>query len=172
MDNGNTGERLPLPLKIRYSTVDQFLVDYTENIRRGGSFVRTEKPFIPGTRLRLELEVAGVPVFIKARGRVAWVNDPKGEWHRRDLPSGMGVLFMFADESSRLLLENLVERLERVPLSSKKAINPEYLTELIANLRPDIKQIVKERSDNNLLFKPYINNIFGEKGKGRLTEDT
>jgi len=170
MENKNVSDRLPQPLKIKYPTVDNFLVDYTENIRRGGSFIRTEKPMIPGTRLHLELEVAGVPVFIKLRGRVAWVNDPKGEWHRNDLPPGMGVLFIFPDEPSRLLLENLVDRLERAPFSHAKTINPEYLRELLIRLRPDIQKLIKERSNGNLSVGPFVKNILSED-TGRSTED-
>jgi len=170
MGNKNVSERFPQPLKIKYPTVDNFLVDYTENIRRGGSFVRTEKPMIPGTRLSLELEVAGVPVFINLRGRVAWVNDPEGEWSRHDLPPGMGVLFIFPDEPSRLLLDNLVDRLEKAPYSHAKTINPEYLRELLIRLRPDIQKFIRERSDVNLSVGPFVKNILGED-TGHSTED-
>ena len=78
-EKSGTG-RLPLRLRIRYSTIDQFIIDYTENIRRGGSFIRAEEPLQAGSRIKLELEIVGVPVFIKLWGLVAWVNDPKGEW--------------------------------------------------------------------------------------------
>ena len=162
MEKRGRSDRLPLRLKVRYTTVEQFLIDYSENIRRGGSFVRTNAPLPPGTRLHLEIEVAGVPVFIKLRGRVLWVNDPAaGEWHRRDLPPGMGVLFIFPDDSSRLLLENLVERLERMPHTREKTISPEFLEEIIRKLRPDIQEIVRTKSEKSKLLKAHISNILG-----------
>jgi len=163
MEKNCRSDRLPLRLRVRYVTLDQFLIDYNENIRKGGSFVCTEKPLQPGARLHLELEVAGVPVFIKLRGRVAWVNDPNGKWHRRDLPPGMGVLFIFPDETSRLLLEKLVERLELTPQSRQRAISPEYLEELVDKLRPDIQKLVKEKSSKSTLLDPHIRKIFSDK---------
>jgi len=155
--------RLPLRLRIRYSTIDQFIIDYTENIRRGGSFIRAEEPLQTGSRIKLDLEIAGVPVFIKLRGLVAWVNDPKGEWHRNDLPSGMGVLVLFPDEASRLLLEKLAERLEHVPYPQRKSVSPEYLKELINKLRPDIQELVKQKSSQSELLDPHIRRIFDDK---------
>ncbi len=163
MEENSRRDRLPLRLRIKYVTVDQFLIDYTENIRKGGSFVRTGKPLPPGTRLHLELEVAGVPVFIKLRGRVAWINHPRGEWHRPNLPPGMGILFFFADESSKNLLENLVTRLEKAPESREKRISPEYLAELIRKLRPDIRQLVKEKGDESDLLGHQIRHILNDE---------
>jgi len=164
MDEAPRGRRIPLRLRVRYATVDQFLIDYTENIRRGGSFVRTKTPLQPGTRLYLEIEVAGVPVFIKLRGRVSWVNDPGGDWHRKDLQAGMGVRFIFSDETSRLMLENLVGRLEREPMSRKKSISPRFLAELIEKLRPDIQQLVKEKSSKSDLLSPHIRDMLNNGG--------
>lgn len=159
MEKRSKNDRLPLRLKVKYDTVEQFVIDYSENIRRGGSFIKCNEPLNPGTRLHLEIEVAGVPVFIKLRGRVAWVNDPKGEWHRKDLSTGMGVLFIFPDEPSRLLLENLVGHLEKAPYLREKTVNPEFLAEIIKQLRPDIKKIVKEKSEKSGKFQPIIKNI-------------
>lgn len=160
----------PLRLRIKYATVDQFLVDYTENIRKGGSFVRTGKPLAPGTPLHLELEVAGVPVFIKFRGRVVWVNNPKGEWHRPNLPPGMGIIFIFPDESSRNLLETLVSRLERVPQAREKTISPEYLAELLKKLRPDIRRLVKRKIADGDLLGRQIHRILDDEENPKPAE--
>ena len=54
-------DRLPFRMKVDYATVDEFVVDYTENISRGGAFIKTRRPLSPGTRLQVELNVAGVP---------------------------------------------------------------------------------------------------------------
>jgi len=162
MEEGSRRDRPPLRLRIRYATVDQFIIDYTENIRKGGTFVRTGDPLPPGTPLHIELEVAGVPVFIKFRGRVAWINHPRGEWHRPNLPPGMGILFIFTDRASENLLENLVRRLERAPQSREKRISPEYLAELIKKLRPDIRQLVKEKGVENDLLDDQIRHILDD----------
>lgn len=165
MEKKAGSDRIPFRLRVKYSTVEQFLIDYSENINRGGTFVRTDKPLPPGTRLHLELEIAGLPVFIKIRGRVAWINNPAGEWHRQDLPPGMGIL-IFPDESSSCLLQYLAESLERSPYSREKTISPDYLKQIIENLRPDIQQFIKEkseRSDSDTLLKEHIENILKDK---------
>lgn len=160
--------RLPYRLRVDYKTVDEFVIDYTENISRGGAFIRTRRPLPPGTRLQLEIIVAGVPVLLKMRGRVAWVNPPTGTKHRPDLPTGMGVKFIFPDESTRLMMEALVERLEQEQPLRKKEISPEYLAEILQNLRPDIQELVKKRRERSPELARHIDEIL--KGAPVTTE--
>jgi|GEM_PF-920229 len=161
------GSRLPYRLRVDYHTVDEFIIDYTENISRGGAFIRTRRPLSPGTRLQLEINVTGVPVLMKMRGKVAWVNPPIGPRHRPDLPTGMGVKFFYPDESTRLMIEALVERLEQEPPGKKRDISPEYLAQIISHLRPDIKELVQKRRERSPELAIYIDRIMsGKKDDG------
>jgi type IV pilus assembly protein PilZ len=139
-----------------YHTVDEFVIDYTENISRGGAFIRTRRPLAPGTRLQLEINVTGVPVFMKMRGKVAWVNPPTGPRHRPDLPTGMGVRFIFPDEATRLMMEALVERLSP---EHRDEISPEYLSDVIKKLRPDIQDLVRQRRARSPELAKHIDKI-------------
>lgn len=157
------GSRLPYRLRVDYHTVDEFIIDYTENISRGGAFIRTRRPLTPGTRLQLEINVTGVPVLMKMRGKVAWVNPPSGPRHRPDLPTGMGVRFIYPEEATRLMMEALVERLEQEPPEKKRDISPEYLAQLISKLRPDIKELVQKRRERSPELAKHIDHIMSGK---------
>ena len=159
-----SGSRVPYRMRVDYRTVDEFVIDYTENISRGGAFIRTRRPLAPGTRLQLELVVTGVPVLMKMRGHVAWINPPTGPRHRPDLPAGMGVKFIYPDETTMLMIEALVDRLEREPPERKKDISPEYLAEIIIGLRPDIQKMVRNKRARSPELTKHIDRILlGEK---------
>lgn len=159
------GSRLPFRLKVDYRTVDEFIIEYTENISRGGAFIRTRRPLQPGTRLQIEINIAGVPVFMKMRGKVAWINPPIGTMHRPDLPTGMGVHLIFPDESTRLMMEALVERLEQEPSEHKRDISPEYLGDILRHLRPDIQELVMQRRNRSPDLARHIDEILANRDK-------
>ena len=60
--DGEFGERresgrAPIELKVEYKKLNTFFADYTRNISKGGTFIRTDHPLPVGTRFAFTLAV-------------------------------------------------------------------------------------------------------------------
>jgi type IV pilus assembly protein PilZ len=101
--------RAPIELKVEYKRLNSFFADYTRNISRGGTFIRTTKPLGIGTEFvfRLTVPTMGEPLVL--RGKVQWVVQPEDA--TGDQEPGMGIGFIFASEADRQRIESVVERL-------------------------------------------------------------
>ncbi len=82
----------------------------TVDLSRGGVFVRTLEPQPPGTRLQLDLALAGGYGTVHALGEVVWTTPPSAPGEPPRAP-GMGVRFLATDPASRALLDRYVARL-------------------------------------------------------------
>ena len=110
------GERGPISLRVDYKRINSFFADYTKNISRGGTFIRTDRTLEVGTEFVFEL---GVPVTdadlgdgkIKLAGVVKWV--VREEEGTPEQPAGMGIRFLFPDPNEEEKLGAFVERLMR-----------------------------------------------------------
>ncbi len=110
-DEERRGEpRAPIRLRVAYGRLNAFFADYTRNIGRGGTFIRTRKPLPVGTEFEFTLHVPKLPEPLKLRGRVQWRATPE-EAADRGLEPGMGIGFLFDSEADRLRVEGTVERL-------------------------------------------------------------
>jgi type IV pilus assembly protein PilZ len=49
--------RAPIELKVDYKKLNSFFADYTKNISKGGTFIKTKKPLPVGTRFLFKLTV-------------------------------------------------------------------------------------------------------------------
>lgn len=104
-DEKRISPRTPIELRVDYKRVNSFLADYTKNISKGGTFIRTDKPLAIGTRFHFRISVPGLePVSLI--GDVAWLSDGKSG----DVP-GMGIRFVYDDAPSRVKFESVVEKL-------------------------------------------------------------
>lgn len=105
--------RTPIELKVEYKRLNTFFYDYTKNISRGGTFIRTSRPLPVGTSfvfklfvptlaepLVLTAEVEGIRGEERAGGEVA--DDPD---------AGMAIRFVFADEGERDALDRMAYEL-------------------------------------------------------------
>jgi molecular chaperone DnaK len=90
-----SGEGVPLAER---STVD---------LSRGGLFVRTLEPLPPGTRLGLDVTLAGGHGLVHAAGEVVWTTPPSAPGEPFRAP-GMGIRFLDLDAASRALLDRYV----------------------------------------------------------------
>ena len=97
------GQRSPVELKVEYQRMNTFFYDYTKNISRGGTFVRTERPLDVGTRFDFKLSIPALDEPLALVGEVRWV--------RREGEAGMGIQFIFDDETKRTAVDQLVELL-------------------------------------------------------------
>ena len=51
--------RRPIELKVEYKRLNTFFADYTKNISRGGTFIKTSRPLPIGTEFLFKLFVPG-----------------------------------------------------------------------------------------------------------------
>lgn len=107
-DEQRSAERSGIELRVEYQRMNTFFYDYTKNISRGGTFVRTNRPLEVGTTFVFKLLVPGLAEALELTGEVRWV---RGEGETLAGEPGMGIQFIFADESQRRLVDQVVERL-------------------------------------------------------------
>ncbi len=100
---------MAIELTVEYKRLNAFFADYTKNIGRGGTFIRTDKPLPIGTDFTFRLTIPTLPEPLRLRGRVQWTVDPA---HASDeQPSGMGIGFVYENEAERQRLAAAVEGL-------------------------------------------------------------
>lgn len=110
--------RAPIELKVEYRKVNSFFADYTKNISKGGSFIRTQKPLPVGTRFLFKLAVPGREQPFELLGEVAWARSADGE-------PGMGIRFVYTSDAQKAELESVVEKMMAEslgPLLSEKLL--------------------------------------------------
>ncbi len=93
--------RAPIELKVEYKRLNTFFYDYTKNISKGGTFIKTEKPLDIGTIFLFKLQVPSREAPLALRGEVRWVIK-EGSPPPADLPAdhepGMGIRFVYEGE--------------------------------------------------------------------------
>ena len=96
--------RKPVELQVAYEKLNSFFADYTKNISKGGTFIRTKKTLPVGTRFLFRLTVPGRGKAFELNGEVvhasATGDDP-----------GMGIRFVWSDDKDRVAFEGVVEGL-------------------------------------------------------------
>ena len=97
--------RAPITLRVDYKRLNTFFADYTKNISKGGTFIRTTKPLEVGTEFMFVLALPEA-VNLELKGVVKWVI-PESTANPEN-PAGMGIQFVFGDDSQRLEVENVV----------------------------------------------------------------
>ena len=98
------GPRVPIELKVEYKKLNSFFADYTKNISKGGTFIKTRKTLPVGTRFLFRLSVPGRTAPFELNGDVVHASATGEE-------PGMGIRFVWADELERIEFERVVEQL-------------------------------------------------------------
>jgi len=94
--------RKPVELQVAYEKLNSFFADYTKNISKGGTFIRTSRTVPLGTVFRFRLVVPGRASPFELEGVVIRsVSD--GE------EPGVGIRFRWSDEERRRQFEAVVE---------------------------------------------------------------
>ena len=104
-----TSMRAPIELRVEYRRLNSFFSDYTKNISKGGTFIRTQKPLPPGTEFVFVLIVPKLSEPLRLNGEVVWTTEVAKA--SDDSPAGMGIRFKYVDEAERTATEDVVERL-------------------------------------------------------------
>jgi len=105
---------VPIELKVEYKKLNTFFADYTKNICKGGTFIRTKKPLDVGTIFLFQLTVPKLKEPIAIRGEVKWVKregEPSPPGVPEDHEPGMGIRFIYDSAEQRTHLESAVEKL-------------------------------------------------------------
>jgi len=107
--NRRDEERAPIELRVEYKRINSFFADYTRNISRGGTFIRTDRPLDTGTEFVFRLQIPNLAEPLRLHGRVQWV--VQVESATEDQPAGMGIGFVYQDEAERQRVEGSVAKL-------------------------------------------------------------
>ena len=108
-DERRRESRVPIELKVEYKRLNSFFADYTRNISRGGTFIKTQRPLDIGTEFVFRLVVPELEKPLELHGRVQWIVKPEEATTERD--PGMGIGFVYASEADRQRIEGIVEKL-------------------------------------------------------------
>jgi type IV pilus assembly protein PilZ len=103
------GTRQAIELSVEYKRLNTFFADYTRNISKGGTFIRTERPLDVATEFVFALTIRGLSEPLRLRGRVKWIVRPADA--NDQSPAGMGIEFQYANDEERRATELIVEKL-------------------------------------------------------------
>jgi type IV pilus assembly protein PilZ len=103
------GSRSAIELSVEYKRLNTFFADYTRNISKGGTFIRTERPLDVATEFVFALTIRGLVEPLRLRGRVKWI--VKAEDATAQSPAGMGIEFQYLNADERRATESVVEKL-------------------------------------------------------------
>ena len=104
-DDKRGENRAPITLRVEYKRINTFFADYTKNISKGGTFIRTTRPLEIGTEFMFVLSLPEA-VELELKGVVKWVI-AEGEASDEN-PAGMGIQFVFADDVQRVAVDAVV----------------------------------------------------------------
>ena len=106
--------RAPIELKVEYKRLNTFFYDYTKNISKGGTFIKTEKPLDVGTIFLFKLMLPSQSSPLALRGEVRWVvkdGAPLPPQVPAGHEAGMGIKFVYDSIEQREALEQIVEKM-------------------------------------------------------------
>lgn len=100
---------MAIELSVEYKRMNAFFADYTKNISRGGTFIRTDRPLDIGTEFVFKLSVPGLEQPLALKGRVQWIVTPPEATPEQE--AGMGIGFVYENEAERERIAGTVEKL-------------------------------------------------------------
>lgn len=71
-DSPNQAPASPPQVRVEYTNVEDFLVDYTSNETIGGMFIKTDYPMEVGTAFTLRIQLPGGRRTMDASAEVRW----------------------------------------------------------------------------------------------------
>ena len=104
-----SAQRAAIELSVEYKRLNTFFADYTRNISKGGTFIRTDRPLAIGTEFVFALSIRNLTEPLRLRGRVKWIVTSAEA--TESAPAGMGIEFQYASEAERAATEAVVEQL-------------------------------------------------------------
>ena len=108
--------RAPIELKVEYKKLNTFFADYTKNISKGGTFIKTDRPLPVGTEFLFRLFIPLRENPFEIRGEVVWINEEGNVTHPEVDEMGMRIRYVYADDSQRQDFHGMVEDMMRESL--------------------------------------------------------
>lgn len=105
------GSRQPIELKVEYKRLNTFFADYTKNISRGGTFIKTSRPLPVGTEFLFKLFVPGRSEPLTIHGEVQRIvsnTDVDGDGTPDE---GMAIRFVYREGDPQAEIARIVEGL-------------------------------------------------------------
>jgi type IV pilus assembly protein PilZ len=96
--------RAPIELNVDYKKLNSFFADYTKNISKGGTFIKTRRPLSIGTRFLFHLTVPGQTERFELNGEVVHASAEGDD-------AGMGIRFVWSEDAEQRRFELVVEAL-------------------------------------------------------------
>ncbi len=106
--------RRPIELKVEYKRLNTFFADYTKNISRGGTFIKTSRPLPIGTEFLFKLLVPGrdEPLTIHGEVQRIIVESPGEE-------PGMAIKFVYREGDAQAEIARVVETMMTASLGPR-----------------------------------------------------
>jgi type IV pilus assembly protein PilZ len=101
-----TDVRSPIELKVEYKRLNTFFADYTKNISRGGTFIKTTRPLPVGTEFLFKLFVPGRDAPLTIHGEVQRIIDETA-----DEDAGMAIKFVYREGDPQAEIAITVEHM-------------------------------------------------------------
>lgn len=98
--------RRPIELKVEYKRLNTFFADYTKNISRGGTFIKTSRPLPVGTEFLFKLFVPGRAEPLTIHGEVQRIIDAADAEE-----PGMAIRFVYREGDPQVEIARIVEAL-------------------------------------------------------------
>lgn len=98
--------RFAAELEVHYRSASDFVREYSDNISRGGIYVRAEQPLQPGDLIQLHIILPEQSEPLVIEGSVSHVREKAN-----GLPRGMGVEFIAYNPDDRDRLERYIKSL-------------------------------------------------------------
>ena len=105
-----------IELRVEYKRLNTFFADYTRNISKGGTFIRTDRPLDVDTEFIFALAVPSLDGPLRLLGKVRWRRT--AEESTEDAEAGMGIEFVWRDDEERRATERTVEKLMAAELGA------------------------------------------------------
>ena len=102
--------RAPVRLRVDYERMNSFFADYTKNISKGGTFIKTPRPLPVGTRCQFSFTLPALSEPLVLEGEVTWQLSTDAARARNEDP-GMGIRFLFKDAAAQRDFESLIEKI-------------------------------------------------------------
>ncbi len=103
-DERRVAPRSPIELKVEYKRLNTFFADYTKNISRGGTFIKTSRPLPIGTEFLFKLFVPGRDLPLTIHGEVQRIVEQAD-----DSDAGMAIKFVYREGDPQAEIARTVE---------------------------------------------------------------
>lgn len=105
--------RRPIELKVEYKRLNTFFADYTKNISRGGTFIKTSRPLPVGTEFLFKLFVPGLEEPLTIHGEVQRIIERAADAPPAAPPGdsepGMAIRFVYREGDPQHEIARIVE---------------------------------------------------------------